>query len=438
MKAAQNRRHLVLAGIGSGNFGTITQECRAAISAADVIFGSGRVLALAKNIIWGKDSSVQKKAGGQDLPRMEEMYEGREIFAFLEAHEAFRRPVALLSGDIGFFSGAVGIMRAFDGKKGWDISALPGISSAAVLAARLGISWQDARMISTHGRDMARVNPTGWIRASRKVFILVSGPADVRRIGNMLLRQGDFGGEPGMRLAFGTDLGMEDEAFGFCTAEELAGFDRQGLTLLYIENAGAEKRILTPGIPDRDFVRRVQASGAIIPMTKEEVRSISLARLRMTPSSVLWDIGAGCGSVSIEAARLAPSIRVYAIEMREDAAAVIAANAEKFGVENVNLVRAKAPEGLDGLPAPTHVFVGGSSGNIRAILAYVKAVSPRVRVVINTVTLETQAEALSAIKSLSFTEPEVRMVSAARAENVGRVHLMKAINPVTVIDCEGI
>lgn len=503
-------RRLLLAGVGSGNFSTMTLECSTAILSADVIFGSGRVLAFAKKVILEQTaenvSPGDADPGQHALPRLEEMYAGDQIACFLETHPEYRHPTALVSGDTGFFSGAAGILKAFSGKKGWEVMLMPGISSAALLASKIGVSWEDARMISTHGRDMDKVNPAGWIRENPKVFILVSGPEDVRRIGKKLLRYGgeseessvEHGGQilpvpahaetdvnsedaegearlrkqpdtEKLRLAFGTNLGMKDEAFGFCTARELAGFDRQGLTLLYAENPGAGKRILTPGIPDSEFIRNadketgkrtvnpdenaapgivktgagaacdtVSRGGRTVPMTKEEVRVLSLSRLRLTPSAVLWDIGAGCGSISIEAARLAPGIRVYAVEMREDAAAVIRANAEKYGVDNVHLVRAKAPEGLESLPAPTHVFVGGSSGNIREILAYVKKRSPRARVVVNTVTLETEAEALSAIKSLSFTEPEVRVISAARAETAGHYHLMKAINPVTVIDCDGV
>ena len=216
----------------------------------------------------------------------------------------------------------------------------------------------------------------------------------------------------------------------------MAARTAEGLYILYFENPRAETEWAAPGLPDDAFLRK--SDGRIVPMTKEEIRVITLSRLRLTPKAVLYDIGAGTGSVSIEAARLCPDAEVYAVEREPDAAALIRENTERFCLSNVHVVRGHAPEGLAGLPAPTHVFVGGSGGQMEEILRAVLAMNPRVRIVVNCIAPETLADTLSALRGMRVTKPEIRQIFAARAREAGEdLHLMRALNPVYVIDCEG-
>ena len=132
--------------------------------------------------------------------------------------------------------------------------------------------------------------------------------------------------------------------------------------MVLVENPQARQNPVTHGIPDEAFLREK------VPMTKEEVRDISLSKLRLTRQAVIYDVGAGTGSVSIEMALQAEEGTVYAVEKKPEAVELLRKNKKKFAADNLEIIEGLAPEALRGLPAPSHVFVGGSSGNLRAIL----------------------------------------------------------------------
>ena len=157
-----------------------------------------------------------------------------------------------------------------------------------------------------------------------------------------------------------------------------------------------------------------------------------MPKLELTSDSVVWDIGAGTGSVSVECALASPKGTVYAVEKEEDAVGLILENVVKFRTDNVVIVHGSAPDALEELPAPTHAFIGGSGKSLAAILDVLIKKNPDVRIVMNTVTLESQAEALSCAKERGFRVFEAVTVSAARTRKAGPYHLMNAQNPVTV------
>ena len=171
--------------------------------------------------------------------------------------------------------------------------------------------------------------------------------------------------------------------------------------------------------------------------TKAEVRAVSLSKLSLTSDAVIYDVGAGTGSVSVECALGAYDGQVYAIERDADAAALIARNREKFGTENLQVVEGAAPEAFAGLPAPTHAFIGGSSGNLKDIVGALLRLNPAVRIVLNAVTLETQAEAMECVRRFGFRYAETVCVNIARARRMGRYNLMAAQNPVYIVTMEG-
>lgn len=173
-----------------------------------------------------------------------------------------------------------------------------------------------------------------------------------------------------------------------------------------------------------------------VPMTKSEVRAVSLSKLELQRDSILYDIGAGTGSVSIEAALQIPDGHVYAVERKRDAAALIQQNMEKFHITNLSVVMAEAPDKLDTLPAPTHVFLGGSGGNMEAILDHVRFRSPAARIVTNVITLESLAKIMAYVKSRNLPH-EVVSIQIARGELAGNYHLMKSQNPVYIISIGG-
>lgn len=173
-----------------------------------------------------------------------------------------------------------------------------------------------------------------------------------------------------------------------------------------------------------------------VPMTKSEVRAISLSKLELKPDSVLYDVGAGTGSVSIEASRFLTLSRIYAIERKPEAISLIKANKEKFGADCVKIVEGTAPGALEGLEMPTHVFIGGTSGSMAEVLDLVLLKNPKARIVINVIALESLAEVLSFLKNHSIAA-EIVQVQVAKSRKTGDYHLMTGQNPVYVVSFGG-
>lgn len=186
------------------------------------------------------------------------------------------------------------------------------------------------------------------------------------------------------------------------------------------------KKIITQGIKDSAFIR------GEVPMTKEEVRIISISKLELTEDSILYDVGSGTGSIAVEAALLSPSLKVYAIETNPAAVELIKTNREKFGADNIEVTEGLAPEALEKLPAPTHAFIGGTKGNLKSILESLLGKNPKMRVVMNAVSLESISEMTDAIKSFNIDNDEVIQVSVSRASKIGSYHMMQANNPVFI------
>ena len=172
-------------------------------------------------------------------------------------------------------------------------------------------------------------------------------------------------------------------------------------------------------------------------MTKEEVRAVSVAKLRLRRGMTVWDVGAGTGSVSVEIARVLREGAVYAVEREPDALALIEQNRAKFGLWNLRPVAGSAPGVLGELPAPDAVFVGGSSGNLAEIVGAALEKNPGARIVVNAVTLETVTEALGCFGRLSLRAPDAVQLSVSRVREAGHYHMMQAQNPVWVLSAGG-
>lgn len=187
----------------------------------------------------------------------------------------------------------------------------------------------------------------------------------------------------------------------------------------------------TGGIPDDMFIR------GQVPMTKTEVRAVTIAKARLRDTDIVWDIGAGTGSISIEAALAAANGCVYAVEKNEEALALIESNIRLFETDNVIVCPGAAPEALSGLPAPDRVFIGGSGGSLAEIISLVNRELPvGGRIVINAVVLETLTTAAETLKTLDFGDLDITQVTIAKASPVGRVHMFRSHNPVFVISAE--
>lgn len=422
---SKRSRKIILSGIGMGSTDGMTREAYHAFEEAEVIFGAERML---ENLP-GKGIKVP-------------YYRADDIISYLIEHPQYTKVAAAFSGDSGFYSGAQSMKKALEeaNEKGIlksETTILPGISSVSALAARLGVSWNDAVLASIHGR---RANVVNLVRKNTKVFLLLSGKNDFE----MLVNKFREAGINHVKISAGYRLSYPDEKlFTFYLDEfETKLFDLpEGVYTCLIENEDCEEQILTPGIDDEIFSRTK------VPMTKNEVRVLSISRLELTKNAVVYDVGSGTGSVSIECARLSPDIFVFAIEQKEEAANLTKENAVRLGLsDQVVVINKKAPEGFEELPTPTHVFIGGSSGALSDILSAIQKklvvkentkgktdkASKGVRVVINAVSLETIAQITKLIQTYPVKHVQLTQIQASRAHKLGSYNLMQAQNPVLI------
>ena len=398
------KKQITVIGIGMDGDRTLTVDAVRACEQAELIIGAKRVTDTLNRFHKPVELAIAPK----------------EIETILRSTDASRIVVAM-SGDTGFFSGAKKLLPLI---QDLNPTVLPGISSVSYLAAKLGVPYHDAALVSAHGRT---VNLPAKVRTHVRTFVLVGGEHGVKDQLALLCETGF----KSVQVAVGTDLGSADETIERGTAEQLAERDFSPLAILCIENPNAESAVVAHGRADGDFLRTE------VPMTKSEVRAITLSKLRLTKNAICWDVGAGTGSVSIEMAETAEDGQVFAIERNTDACALIEQNKRHLAVMNVMVIEGSAPEALFALPAPTHVFIGGSGGNLKEIIEAALSKNPRVRIVLNTVTAETFAEATAAIKALHLVNEEIVELNVSRARKVGAYHMMTAQNPVTVISCEG-
>jgi precorrin-6Y C5,15-methyltransferase (decarboxylating) CbiT subunit len=185
---------------------------------------------------------------------------------------------------------------------------------------------------------------------------------------------------------------------------------------------------LTAGIPDSEFIR------GDVPMTKEEIRIISLSKLHLTVGDCLLDVGAGTGSVSIEMARLLPESTVYAVEQKAKALELIRQNAQKFETPNIKIIEGKAPDALEGILSVNKIFIGGSGGNLIEIIEWVERNCQRgSRLVINAVSLNTLVDARQLLDDPAFSTPEIIQVSINRIEKLGNAEMFRPQSPIFII-----
>lgn len=394
-------RTVTLLGIGMGDIDNMTVEAVKACRQADCIIGADRML---------KTLSYFEKP-------MVSMYRSEEIAAYVEAHSEYGNIVVGLSGDVGFYSGAKRLTEAL---KNVNVHLICGVSSVVYFAARMQTCWEDMMLVSSHGRDQ---NVIGAVLANPKVFTLASDAKSIRELAEQLVSYG-LGD---VKMSVGADLSYPTEFIGTGCAEDFLDFNEAGICVALLENERANRHVAAHGISDEQFVR------GKAPMTKEEVRSISVSKLRLTKDAVVYDVGAGTGSVSVECARIAQRGWVYAIERKEEAIALMKENKRKFGVSNLNIVPGNAPEVLAELPAPTHAFIGGSGGNLKEIAELLLKKNPAVRIVINCITLETVSETMELLGELNPQDLDICCVNIAKSRSLAGYHMMMGQNPVYII-----
>ena len=400
--AAEKRVWIV--GIGPGDREHMTLQAQRAVEEAECLIGAGRML-----------EAVARP--GQTCC---EAIAPEKIRQAMDAHPECSRVAVVMAGDVGFYSGTKKLLPLL---KDCKVELVPGLSSLVCLCARLGVSYEDVVSVSLHGRQRDVV---GALASIPRAFVLVGGENGLGRLCAQLTE----GGLGDAKVSVGERLGYPDEKITVGTAARLAEQQFHSLSAALVEHT--PRTVVTHGLPDEAFLRGSHADGSLVPMTKREVRAVSLSALELTEDAVCWDIGAGTGSVAIEMALQARRGKVFAIEKKEDAIALLKENIARFHGENITVVPGLAPEACADLPAPTHVFVGGSSGNMAEILNLCREKNPHVRIVATAVALETAAELTRCRKELGFGFTDVVCVTAAHGRKAGPYTLMQGQNPVYV------
>ena len=396
--------NVTLIGMGSGQPENLTLQGLAALRQADLILGARRLLAVLPA------GCTENRAAA---------YRPDEVAELLQTSGA-ENAVLVYSGDTGFYSGASSMMEKLEAL-GVRARVLPGLSSIQLLAAALGRPWQGWNLVSAHGRTC---DPVAECMQGRPTFFLTGGSEDPATLCAQLAAEG-FGDVQGV---VGQCLGTPEEKLFRGSVKELAAGRFNSLSVLLVEAVeGLPRR--APGLPDEAFER------GDVPMTKQEVRAAVLAKLAVRPEDILWDVGAGTGSVSVELALAAPRGRVYAVECRPEGCALIKANREKFRTRNLVLVEGLAPDALSDLPAPDAVFIGGSKGSLAAIVDAALDKNPDARICVSAIALESLSAAVAALTAKGRTV-QVSQLAVSRAKAVGGLHLMMAQNPIYLITGE--
>lgn len=396
--------NVTLIGMGSGQPENLTLQGLAALRQADLILGARRLLAVLPA------GCTENRAAA---------YRPDEVAELLQTSGA-ENAVLVYSGDTGFYSGASSMMEKLEAL-GVRARVLPGLSSIQLLAAALGRPWQGWNLVSAHGRTC---DPVAECMQGRPTFFLTGGSEDPATLCAQLAAEG-FGDVQGV---VGQCLGTPEEKLFRGSVKELAAGRFNSLSVLLVEAAEVLPR-RAPGLPDEAFER------GDVPMTKQEVRAAVLAKLAVRPEDILWDVGAGTGSVSVELALAAPRGRVYAVECRPEGCALIKANREKFRTRNLVLVEGLAPAALSDLPAPDAVFIGGSKGSLAAIVDAALDKNPDARICASAIALESLSAAVAALTAKGRTV-QVSQIAVSRAKAVGGLHLMMAQNPIYLITGE--
>lgn len=331
--------------------------------------------------------------------------------------------VILASGDPLFFGVGSLALEIF----GHEFCAfIPQPSSIQLAFAAAGVPWSDARIVSVHGRSIEGLCQK--LRLMRKVALLTDRDNSPQRIAMHLMEYGDCE----WRATVCENLGGVDQRIREFNLESLAELsDISSLNVLILQRTAAwQLPSQLSFAPEEEFARRMPKLGLI---TKREVRVLSLASLQLASNSVVWDIGAGSGSVAIEASRIASEGRVYAIECEAESQNFCAENIKRLGADNVRLICGEAPAALEGIEDPDAVFIGGSRGQLDALIKLVwQRLKPSGRLVVNAVTLENLSQTAQSLAALAVPY-DLTLVQISRTVPLaGKYHRYEALNPIHI------
>jgi precorrin-6Y C5,15-methyltransferase (decarboxylating) len=404
---------ITIIGISDAGLGLLPESSRQLLREATLIVGGERHLEFVA------ESKAEKVALKSNLKEM-----ALRLEAELKKPES--RVAVMASGDPLFY----GIARYLIKNLGADkVEVRPYLSSMQLAFARAGLSWEDAQFLSVHGRPME--NLIGVSPEAKKIGVFTDKDNTPARCADFLV---SLGWDASDRAWVCENLEGPDERISATTLGGLAGQSFSELNVLIAERAAAPDphTAYAFGLPDDAFAQRKPERGLI---TKSEIRALSLSKMRVFPGAKVWDIGAATGSVAIEAARLSGRGHVWALEKNAEDCENIAENIARFHTPQVKVLHGLAPLALAQIPAeddPDAVFIGGSSGKMSDILdACLARLRPQGSVVLNTVTIESQAEALQWFKKSGMAWDFIQ-VQVSRRKAILELNRFDALNPITI------
>ena len=409
-------------GVGMGNPDTLTLEGARLIRQADVLIGASRLVSQLGNI-YGKSGVALIKAD--------------EILNFIDEFQG-KNFAILMSGDTGFYSGCKRLCNLIDEKnnvnKKYEYDIICGISSLQYFAGKLKTNWDDIKCISLHGRNG---NPVEDVLCNKRTFFLLDNNMTVSKVCKDLT----FNGLGNLKVSIGERLSYDDEIIKNGSAKDFIDDEFDNLSVILVENPKVNiSESFNVGMDDDEFIRDN------VPMTKSEVRAVTMAKIAPQIGDVIWDIGAGTGSVTVELALAVCGGRVLSVESKAKGANLVEENIRKFGLQNVKVVCGMAPKVINDLieddpenpwAKPEKVFVGGSKGNLKEIFETVFNANPTAKITINAITMETVAEALNLMKTYELVDLDISQVSVSRTHRVGTYNMLEGLNPVFIISGRG-
>ena len=405
-------RNINLVGIGLGNPNLLTKAAYKAIESSNIIIGARRILESIKEDFADKLYYIE--------------YNTEKILEIIK--ENIGNEIAVVfSGDISLFSGSIKLFERLNAAiedrkvfKDCKINTFPGISSLSYLCAKTNTDISKVKILSFHGKEELLYHN---IDSNEYTFIITSKADGVKKICRKLIEFGFFE----LDIILGENLSYDNERITKANASKFLDMEISDLNCMIISNPDADKSI-SFGLSDEVFVRDK------VPITKSEVRAIIMSKLDIQTDSICYDIGAGSGSVSIEMSRLAYDGKVYAIEKNPLAVELIQKNIHNFSAENIELIHAKAPDGLDNIINADKIFIGGSGGELISMMKMIFTSKKNPTIVISAITMETIAQITDIVKIAKEKgyDTEITAINVSKSKEVGPYNMMMAQNMVFI------
>jgi precorrin-6B C5,15-methyltransferase / cobalt-precorrin-6B C5,C15-methyltransferase len=395
------KQWLTIIGVGDDGLGALPESSKALLNHASLIVAPDRLL---------KTS---------DYHQAEVHFWSAGFAQILELIQERRdTPVCLIAtGDPMHYGIGATLSRYFGAE---EMLVLPSASAFSLAAARLGWALQNVDCISLHGRSAAKIAVS--LAPRRRILALTAGAVTVREVADVLAQTC----YSASRMIVLEHMGGHQERcvdLSVEAAKEFRGSDFNTLAIECVPEANCRVLPTVAGLPDDAFEHDGQ-------LTKREVRAATLAALAPYPNAVLWDVGAGCGSIAIEWMRAAKGARAFALEDKEARRAMMNANAQTLGVPDLKVIAGRAPEGLAGLPEPDAVFIGGGVSEPNVFEACFEALKQGGRLVANVVTVEGEARLIELCQAWGG---QLSRIAVSRAEPVGKFLAFKPMMPVTML-----